>query len=89
MNTWPSKKFYSYNNTFHSLLFLKNEQTALVGVAQRTECWLVAQKVAGWIPSQGARVGCGPGPQLGTWDASLAHQCFPPALSHPSSLSKK
>ena len=30
---------------------------------QWIECWLVNRKVAGWIPSQGTCLGCGPGPQ--------------------------
>ena len=38
---------------------------ALAGVAQWIECWPVKQSVAGWIPTQGTGLGCGPGPQLG------------------------
>ena len=38
---------------------------ALAGVAQWTEHWLVNQRVAGLILSQGTCLGCGPGPQLG------------------------
>ena len=38
---------------------------ALAGVAQWIECQPANQKVAGWIPSQGTFLCCGPGPQLG------------------------
>ena len=37
----------------------------LTGVAQWIECWPANQSITGWIPSQGTRLGCGPGPQLG------------------------
>ena len=44
------------------------------------ECRPVNQKVAGLIPSQGTRLGCRPGPQLGgVW--SLIHLCVSPSLS--------
>ena len=40
----------------------KKELWALAGVAQWTECWPENQRVLGSIPSQGACLGCGPGP---------------------------
>ena len=66
---------------------------ALAGVAQ-IECWPANQRVAGSIPSQGTRVGCRPGPQLGVCrrqpiDVSLTHQCFSPSLSLSLPLSVK
>ena len=36
---------------------------ALAGVAQWTECWPANHRVAGSIPCQGTRLGCGPGAQ--------------------------
>ena len=41
------------------------EYSALAGVAQWIECRPVNQRVDGSIPSQGTRLGCRPGPQLG------------------------
>ena len=38
---------------------------ALAGVAQGNECQPMNQRVANLIPSQGACLGCRPGPQLG------------------------
>ena len=51
---------------------------ALSGMAQWIECWPVNPKLTGSIPSQGTRLGFGPGPQLGVCkrqptDVSLAH----------------
>ena len=43
----------------------KNVHKALAGVAQWIEFQPVNQRVAGSIPSQGTRLGCRPGPQLG------------------------
>ena len=43
----------------------RNEKGALAGVAQCIECRPVEQGVTGSIPSQGACLGCGPGPQWG------------------------
>ena len=40
----------------------KNE-IALAGVTQWTDCWPANQRVAGLIPSQDTRLGCGPGTQ--------------------------
>ena len=48
-------------NTWHN----KSQAFALAGVAQWTEHQPVNQMVTGSIPSQGTRLGCGPGPQLG------------------------
>ena len=45
---------------------VKNENTALAGVAQWIECGPVNQKVAGSLPDQGTGLGCRPGPQWGT-----------------------
>ena len=42
--------------------------SALAGVAQWIECQPANQRVTGSIPSQGTRLGCGPGPQLGAHD---------------------
>ena len=44
-------------------LSIKQEQKALAGVAQWIECWPANQRVAGWSPSLGTCLGCGPGPQ--------------------------
>ena len=60
----------------------------LAGVAQRSECWPVNQKVTGWIPSQGTCLGCGPGLQLGACD-TLTHGCFSPSLPPSLPLSLK
>ena len=38
---------------------------ALAGVSQWIELWPVNQRVTGSIPSQGTRLGYGPGPQFG------------------------
>ena len=35
---------------------------ALAGIAQWIECWPANQRVVASIPSQGACLGCGPGP---------------------------
>ena len=43
----------------------KDTTEALAGVAQWTECHPANQKVAGSVPGQGTRPGCGPGLQLG------------------------
>ena len=70
---------------------------ALAGVAQWTECQPGNQRVAGSIPSQGTRLGCRPGPQLGACvkqllDVSLTHQCFSlslfPSPSPPLKINK-
>ena len=67
---------------------LKAEETirpALAGVAQWIECQPVNQRVASSIPSQGAGLGCGPGPQLGARkrqphiDVSLSPLPSPPS----------
>ena len=73
---------------------LKIHTNALASVAQWTECWPVNQKVAGSIPSQGTRLGCGPGPQLGAWERQLigvflTHPCFFLSLSPSLPLSLK
>ena len=41
---------------------IKLQIIALAGVAQWIECRPANQRVAGSIPSQGPRLGCGPGP---------------------------
>ena len=43
----------------------QNNTLALAGVAQWIECRPANQRVAGSIPSQDTRLGCGPGPQQG------------------------
>ena len=56
---------------------------SLAGVAQWIELGLANQRVAGSIPSRGARLGCRPGPQLRTHegqphtDVSLPLFLFP------------
>ena len=44
-----------------------NVLSVLAGVAQWIECRPVNQRVAGWIPSQGTFLDCGPGPQWGAF----------------------
>ena len=44
-------------------MLFKSLNGALAGVAQWIERWPVNERVAGWIPSQGTCLGCGPGPQ--------------------------
>ena len=57
---------YSYDPGYClELLLVQNLYSALAGVAQWVECQPVNQRVTSSIPSQGARLGCGPGPQLG------------------------
>ena len=58
---------------------------ALSGVAQWIEHQTVKQRVAGWIPSQGTCLGCGPGPQKGAHVRGNHTLMFP---SLPSPLSK-
>ena len=53
--------FFFCNDSFH----VKKYFMALAGVAQWIELWPANKKVAGWIPSQGTCLGCGPGPQKG------------------------
>ena len=65
---------------------LQSEKAALAGVAQWVEHQLATQKVASLIPSQGTRLGCGPGLWLGMCErqpinVSLAHQRFSPSRS--------
>ena len=63
---------------FYSLVFLNyllKSLVALVGVAQWIECQPSNQKVTGSIPSQGACLGCCPGPQEG------AHSLFKKSLA--------
>ena len=43
----------------------KRKKLTLAGVAQWIERWLLNQKDAGSIPSQGTCLGCKPGPQEG------------------------
>ena len=43
-------------------LRLKKKNPALAGVVQWIECRPANQRVAGLIPSQGTRLGLGPGP---------------------------
>ena len=63
-------------------MYSKNEKMALADVAQWIEHGPANQRVAGSIPSQGACLGCGPGPQWG------AHERQPPIdVSLPLSLS--
>ena len=47
------------------LIFFKKLILALASVAQWIECQPTNQRVTGLIPSQGTRLGCGPGPQHG------------------------
>ena len=56
---------------------------ALTGVAQWVECCPTNPKVAGLIPGQGTRLGCGFGPQLGACERQPID-----FLSLPSLLSK-
>ena len=49
--------------TPHPGICLKFRLLALAAVAQWIECQPANQKVAGWIPSPGTSLGCGPGPQ--------------------------
>ena len=44
---------------------LKKQNSALAAVTQWIEHRPVNQRVAGWSPSQGTCLGCGPGPQYG------------------------
>ena len=45
--------------------FFFKVKITLAGVAQWIEHWTANQRVPGSIPSQGKRLGCGPGPWLG------------------------
>ena len=54
-----------------SLLHSLKSVSALAGMAQWTECGPVNQRVACSIPSQGTRLGCGPGPRLVVVNGSL------------------
>ena len=45
--------------------------SALAGVAQWIECQPSNQSVVGSIPSQGTRLGCGPGPHEGAHERLL------------------
>ena len=53
---------------FYSHHCFKKKFPVLAGVAQWIEHWPANQKVAGSIPSQGTCLGCGPGPQWGTYE---------------------
>ena len=97
---------YKKNNTIHfnetkviiyqtlnNFMMLKYA-SALAGMARWIECWPVNQKVTSLIPSQGTRLGYGPGPQMVVHarqhiDVSLAHLCFSPSLSPSLPLSLK
>ena len=52
-------------NSLHpeGVIMVKYKDGALAGVAQWVECWRANQRVTGSIPSQGTRLGGGPGPQ--------------------------
>ena len=67
---------------------LKSACVALAGVAQWTECWPVKQKVAGWIPSQGTCLGCGPGWAPSRGHVRGNHTLMFPSLSPSLPLSK-
>ena len=67
--------------------YLKINKSALAGVALWIECRPVNWKVAGSIPSQGTRLGCGPGPQWGAHEKQPYTDVSLP-LSLPSPLSK-
>ena len=54
----PSSQF-----CFHPRTSLKKVLRSLADIAQWIEHGPVNQRVAGWIPSQGTCLGCGPGPQ--------------------------
>ena len=63
----------------------KTGSCALTGVAQWVERHPTNRKVAGAVPNEGTRLGCGPGPHLGVcrkqlMDVSLAQQCLSPSL---------
>ena len=62
------------------------------GVSQWIERQPTNQKVAGLVPSQGTRLGCGPGPPLGVCERQLiaaSHiSCFSPSLSPSLPLKK-
>ena len=64
----------------------ENTSLALAGVAQWTECWPANQRVAGFIPSQGTRLGCGPGPHSGVHKRQPHIDASPPLLSPFPSL---
>ena len=49
----------------HDMEKLLKWYIALASVAQWIEYWPANQRVTGSIPSQGTRLGCGPGPQQG------------------------
>ena len=73
-----------------SLLSLAIKIPALADVAQWIGCQFENQKVAGSIPSQGTRLVCRPGPQLGVCKRKpITNGCFSPSLSPSFPLSLK
>ena len=84
---WNSFVTGSWNAPTSWLLF-KNLHTTLAGVAQQIEHWPVNQRVTGLIPSQGTRLGCGPGSQLGVCKRQT-HWHFSPSLSPFLPLSRQ
>ena len=63
------------------------EQLSLAGVAQWIECWPANQRVTSSIPSQGACLGCRPGPEQGAHE-SQPHIDVSLSLSLSLSLSR-
>ena len=82
-NLLPNEGLNESSCTATSPAWKELQDSALAGMAQWIERWPVNQRVTGSIPSQGPRLGCGPGPWLGICerqphtDVSLP-LCLPP-----------
>ena len=79
---------YKLTKNFCGSTRLKIIHLSLAGVAQWIKLRPANQKVTCLIPSQGTCLGCGPGPQLETWETQLICVSLPDFLPSPVSKSK-
>ena len=66
---------------------VRKKKIILAAVDQWIECWLVNQRVASLVPSEGTYLGCAPGPPWGACERQPSIDVFLPlCLSLPLSL---
>ena len=68
-------------HSFCVLISIKNDDIALIGVAQWIERGMQTKGFAGLIPSQGTCLGCRPGPQYGAHERQPHIDVFSPSFS--------
>ena len=82
--SWRNLYFILFVSFSSLILFFFKDfiYLALLGVAQWIECGPANQRVTSWIPSQGTRLGCRPGPQDRVCERQ-PHIDISPPLFHP------